>query len=445
MQLPAKNLTDAFNACDPATPLDADDPRYVDLTAGRGDEGNAVKLCRKRILRSERPRVQLFAGHRGSGKSTELRRLQKQLEADGYFVAFFEIDGDLDLQDPEPVDVLLALVRNLEEQLREGGFQVSQKHMDDFLSWFGTVVLDTTEYRKIEAEASSEIRLGAEVPILAKLMARFTGQIRTGNESKKNIRRRLDSQISHLVDRGRLLVSAARSQVQKAGHKDLVIIADNLDRVALVNRGVDRTSHDVVFIERGELLKGFGCHTIVTVPISLLFSPKIAVLKAIFPHRHIVPMVKIFSQESREAWPPGRRLLEEVLRKRVDVDLLLEEGVVKILVEMSGGHPRLLMNLMVDCIDFVEDAPITQVAARKAVRRLMNDYDRSIPEKYWPLLVKIHQEGKVLNDEDHQLMLFNLMVLEYQNEQRWCDVLPAIRDLPRFQTELQGPKKIQSS
>ncbi len=40
--LPATNLTDAFNACDPASPLDAGDPRYVDLPPGRGDEGSAA-------------------------------------------------------------------------------------------------------------------------------------------------------------------------------------------------------------------------------------------------------------------------------------------------------------------------------------------------------------------------------------------------------------------
>ena len=61
--------------------------------------------------------------------------------------------------------------------------------------------------------------------------------------------------------------------MRKAGHKDLVVIADNLDRIALKDRGDGRTSHEVLFIERGQLLKGFGCHTVVTVPISLLFSP----------------------------------------------------------------------------------------------------------------------------------------------------------------------------
>jgi hypothetical protein len=102
---PATNRADAFNRCDPAVPLPAGDERYVDLAAGRGEEGGAVAKCRECIRLSKTPLVQLLAGHRGCGKSTELRRLERDLEGDGFFVAYFEADVDLDLEDTEPVDV----------------------------------------------------------------------------------------------------------------------------------------------------------------------------------------------------------------------------------------------------------------------------------------------------------------------------------------------------
>ena len=435
--LPATNLTDAFNACDPARPLDADDPRWVDLEAGRGDEGSAVAQCRRRILRSDTALVQLLAGHRGSGKSTELRRLQRSLEREGYFVAYFEVDADLDLEDTEPPDILLAFIRNLEAALRDKGLKLDSKLLEDFLLWFGEVVFEKNTLTAIEGEVRSEVALGAEVPLFGKLLARLTGQVKTGTESKKNVRQKLDPQLSHLLDRGRLLVTAARTAVRKAGHKNLVVIVDNLDRIALKDRGDGRTSHEVLFIERGELLKGFGCHTVVTVPISLLFSPKLANLSAIFPDRHVLPMVKIAEHMSRRPWPPGRELLERILRERLDLDNLFEDGVGDALISSSGGHPRLLMTLVRYALDFVDDPPVTRDAAHKAMRRLVNDYDRSIPESHWPLLARVHRDQAVLNDDAHQLMLFNLSVLEYQNQDRWCDVQPAIVGLPQFQAAHQ--------
>lgn len=434
---PATNLTDAFNACDPARPLEASDHRYVDLAAGRGDEGSAVAQTKRRILRSNSALVQLLAGHRGCGKSTELRRLQKSLEDEGYFVAYFEVDGDIDLEDTEPTDILLAFIRNLEAKLRFHGINLEAKLLEDFLLWFGEVVYEKSKLTEIEGVVRSEISMGAKVPLFAKLLAKLTGQVKTGTQAKTNVRQKLDPQLSQLLERGKLLVTAARVAVRKADYRDLVVIVDNLDRIALKDRGDGRTSHEVLFVERGELLRGFGCHTVVTVPISLLFSAKLANLSATFPDRHIVPMVKIAEHATGEPWLEGRKLLADLLEQRLDVEALFDDGVSDLLIAGSGGHPRLLMTLVRYALDFVDDPPVTLDAAHKAMRRLVNDYDRSIPEAHWPLLAQVHRDRAVLNDEDHQLMLFNLSVLEYQNEKRWCDVQPAILGLPQFQAAHQ--------
>jgi hypothetical protein len=437
MEYPAKNLVDALNACNPTRPLDAGDPRYVDLASGRGDEGSAIARCRKRILGSETPLVQLLAGHRGCGKSTELRGLQRSLEDEGYFVVRFEVDGDVDLEDTEPTDILLAMIRNLESRLREANLVVDPKLLDDFLLWFGEVVLEKTERSAIEAELSSEISIGGEIPLFAKLLARFSGQLKTGTESKRNVRRKLDPRITELLERGRLLAVAAREKVRKAGRKDLVMIVDNLDRIALKEREGGRTTHEVLFVERGELFGGLNCHVVLTLPISLVFSPKQATLGAIFSDLHVLPMVKIAEKGTRKPWHPGRRLLDDLLRQRLDLDTLFENGTTDQLIKASGGHPRELMRLVQDAVLFVDEPPVTRLAVRKAFRRLVNGYDRSIPEEHWPKLARVYRDQKVKNDEAHQLMLFNLSVLEYQNEARWCDVHPAILELPQFKAELE--------
>ena len=84
------------------------------------------------------------------------------------------------------------------------------------------------------------------------------------------------------------------------------------------------------------------------------------------------------------------------------------------------------------------EAPSTFITPISRVRSktLENDYGRSIPEHHWELLARVRREQSVLNDEDHQLMLFNLSVLEYQNEERWCDVNPVILGLPAFEAAL---------
>lgn len=432
MKLPAKTLTDAFNACSPTEPLPAGDERYVDLAQGCGDEGRAVEECRQRILRSTTPLVQLFAGHRGCGKSTELRQLKRKLELDGYQVVLIEAETDLDLEDTEPTDVLLALLRGFDSGLRKAGIDVSEKLLEEFLNWFADVIDERTEYTEKEAEIASEAEIGGVVPFFGRLLAKVGGRIKTGTESKRELRRRLDPRISDLLARIGSYVKAADLAVRQRGSNGLVLIVDSLDRVVLKTLADGRTSHEMLFIERGDLLRGLGCHTILTVPISLLFSAQVANLTAIFPHRHVVPMVKLNDRETGSPWTPGYELMRGMLAHRLDLDLLFEEGGVDELIAASGGHPRELLRLVHYALDFVQEEPISRAAVARAVRRLGSDFDRSVPESDWLLLAHVHRIKAVQNDATHQAMLFNLSVLEYQNESRWCDVHPAILSLERF-------------
>ena len=86
-------ITKIYNSFDPARPLPAGDPQYVDCREVRGDE-DIVSDLGKRIRNSDQMTYQLYTGHRGSGKSTELRRLQKSLEDHGFFVVYFEADEE---------------------------------------------------------------------------------------------------------------------------------------------------------------------------------------------------------------------------------------------------------------------------------------------------------------------------------------------------------------
>lgn len=443
LQLPARNLKDAFNACDPTQPLAAGDERYVDLAPGRGEEGGAVHQCLQRIERSNQPLVQLFAGHRGCGKSTELKRLQGDLEKAGYFVAYIDADADLDFEDTEPVDILLALLRNLDLVLREEGIQVKVDLLEDFLAWFDEVTGESTRTREAGATARGEAEIKGKIPLFAKLMARLTGWVKTGSTSKETIRRQLDPLISQLLQRMKnFTLAAAQAAKKQKEAKDLVVIVDSLDRIALKRLpegGPDsgRTTHEMLFIERGELLKGLGCHTVYTVPISLMFSTQLPNLNNIFPDRHIVPMVKVQDPTNGKHWDPGRDLLRKLLAQRLDLETIFKDGAVDALIDGSGGHPRQLMNLARYAFDFTDNLPVTQDSVEKAKRRLTNDYGRSVPEEHWRLLARVHESQAVQNDTAHQEMLFNLSVLEYQNEERWCDVNPAILTLPPFEKALK--------
>lgn len=81
-----KTLQKYYNRCNPEEALGPDDERYVDIDSlGSPDERirgeNWVnRLARQIELSGNNPVCKYFTGLRGSGKSTELKRLAARLE-----------------------------------------------------------------------------------------------------------------------------------------------------------------------------------------------------------------------------------------------------------------------------------------------------------------------------------------------------------------------------
>lgn len=117
-------LQKVYRAFDPLEPLPADDTRrYVDLNAVRGSSGFTHRLASPILLSgpaadqtgAETPTCQVVTGHRGSGKSTELRRLQHALEESDkrFFVVYCSSESDIDRNDVDFPEVLIAIVRQM--------------------------------------------------------------------------------------------------------------------------------------------------------------------------------------------------------------------------------------------------------------------------------------------------------------------------------------------
>ena len=98
-------FSEIYNAFDPA-PLPANSKLYVDCKAVRGGSDVLVELG-KTIRFSEKPTCQLFTGHIGSGKSTELFRLKQYLENNGCSVIY---SSNLDFGAEEHTDILLGFI-----------------------------------------------------------------------------------------------------------------------------------------------------------------------------------------------------------------------------------------------------------------------------------------------------------------------------------------------
>jgi predicted AAA+ superfamily ATPase len=95
----ARSLQDVFRVSSLGALTPAEKRYYVDLDDVRGGKDTSEILFNRIKYKQPSFSYQLFTGHRGCGKSTELLRLKEKLVANGFEVVYFESDQDLDIND----------------------------------------------------------------------------------------------------------------------------------------------------------------------------------------------------------------------------------------------------------------------------------------------------------------------------------------------------------
>jgi hypothetical protein len=428
-------LTEIYNVFDPA-PLPANSKLYVDCKAVRGGSDVLVELG-KTIRFAEKPTCQLYTGHRGGGKSTELLRLKQDLENKGCTVVYFSAeDEDVNPEDVEYTDILLACTRHLLEGVKEAD-------PTPVLSWLRERGQALKDVLLTDISATDP-----KVEVGVKEFGKITASIRTQPTQRAKLRDLLNPYTEKLVDALNEFIADAKRKLPQ-DKKRLVVIADGLEKVTLVTKEGGRTNHDEIFIDRAEQLKGLECDVIYTVPISFVLSSRAADLMEIYNGMtHVLPMVMA---EKRDNQPnlEGIEILVSIIRSRVESikgakDLSLETEIfdssetLKQFCLMSGGHVRNLMLLVQTAIKYNEEEslPIQSSALALAVRQLRKTYHDTVNEDQWGLLAAVHRSKQILNDDAHRNLLFTRCLLEYREEEPWHDVHPVLRDVLEFKTAL---------
>lgn len=423
-----------YNAFDPFRPLPAGDPAYVDCTEVRGDGDILVEVGRE-ILYSDRVTSQLYAGHRGAGKSTELLRLQKYLDEQGCFVVYFPADEqDIDPEDAQYTDILLACTRHLLEALKDNASP------DSLLNWL------KERWQDLKDLALTEVSLeGLKTEVQISQFAKLTANLRTEPSQRQKIRERVNPHTITLINALNEFIEDAKKNLPP-GYSQLVLIADNLDRIVPIPQEDGRTNHDQIFLDRSEQLQALKCHLLYTVPISLLYSNRAADLANIYGNTQVLPMIMVQTSDN-QPYQRGINKVTEILQKRLSlidsslsvVDMFEQRQTLETLCLMSGGHVRNLLLLMKEAIKYTNSLPIPNRALQRSISELRNTYRNTVFANEWEALATVYHSKKIENDPLYRGLLFNRCILEYRylNEQGesqvWYDIHPLIKGIKEFQ------------
>jgi energy-coupling factor transporter ATP-binding protein EcfA2 len=207
----------------------------------------------------------LFGGHRGCGKSTELRAIAAELAGpERFLVVSIDALQALDINNLTYADVALALAEALAASVEQAGITVPEVFLTPLHEWFREVSRNTALTTSLTGEIKAGVKAETGLPFVGKLFASLTAAIRSNTTYKTEIRESVRNSFSVLARGFNQLLSFVESEVSKHGKGHAVIfVVDGTDRL----RGDEA---DDFFVRDSHQLRQLRGNCIYCAPIGVL-------------------------------------------------------------------------------------------------------------------------------------------------------------------------------
>lgn len=422
------NVREFFNACNPSKTLNMEVAKerkyYINFSSVRGIE--IVEELGQTIILSDEATCQLFTGHIGCGKSTELLRLKQELQQQLFHVVYFESSQYLDLADVDISDILLLIARKVSESLTSLGIKLKP-------GYFATLFKDIGELLQTPVDISLGLEFG-----VAKIAAITKEDPRLRNQLRDYLENRNSDIIQSINDE---IIIPGIEKLQQIGKQGLVVIVDNLDKIDDRPKAWGRPQPEYLFIDRGDKLRHLKCHIVYTIPLGLIFCSEYGTLQNILGSVKVLPMVPVQLRDGRDC-AEGIALLRQMVMARAFPDLTAEIRMALVaevfenieildrLCYVSGGHVRNLLRLLYTCIP-KKRPPLSLEVLENVIRQRRNELTLPINlEQKWELLREIEAKKQITKENGYATLLRSMVVFEYRDRNgSWFDINPILKDI----------------
>lgn len=433
-------------------PLEPDDKLYVPLYSGSAAApSDPVRELQATIEWSPIESAQLFSGFRGTGKSTELRRLKHLLEQGGpVVVVLCDMQEYLNLTTPVDIsDFLLAVAGAFGDELRKDPSLLGR---DVIREGYWTRFWNFLTRTKVEVNSlglGAGVEAGVTVDETTKLGAKVGPDIRLNLKEDPTFRQKLQERLKgHL---GALVkdvhgffgecIAALRDKYREDDLR-VVLLLDSVEQIrgTSVNAPQVASSLETLFMGHASALRIPYLHVVYTVPPWLkIKAPGVA---GLYSGCQLIPCVKVRHRDATSC-QEGLDELERIVARRGDWHRLLgdDRAALDELLLASGGYLRDLFRILQTVLRLtrLEGLPASARTRELALHEVRNSYlPIANEDAVW--LRRIHVSGHTeLDGQDklHDLARFydTHLVLTYRNGAEWVAIHPLIEASIREQAE----------
>ncbi|MFH1466806.1 MAG: AAA family ATPase [Pseudomonadota bacterium] len=428
-----------YNAFDPYQPLDPDHAFNLDIDAVQPEVRGyrwAQRLA-DRVILSAAPAQVFFSGLRGSGKSTELRRMAALLAAPGAerrLVAIVDAKESIDLHNAIDVpDLLAALVHGAEEAVliaegRDPEKALIEGYLSRLWAW-----LTKTDLELAKAEY--------QIPSGPKLVA----EMKSRPSLRRRLRETLNAHLNRFIGEVRQELGSLDERARGAGYEaGLVVVFDTLEKL----EGASGTFAEIQGSAE-QVFKRDAAWFDLPLPVVWTVPPALAARAR--PEVSFLPLVKLRDHLTGARVDAGYAAMKELVGKRasaLDLEQILGPGhnaALERLITASGGYTRDLLRMLRELA--LCEGPATAENLERTVASLVDEVVRIVPTSAYPWLQRVATGHAIATTDDAEKaladrLIANNVVLRYQNASPWYDVHPALRSIPQIATT---PKPAEDS
>ena len=414
-------------------PLDPRDGRYIPLYDDPEMAGDdPVELLARAIEWTEGESVQLLSGFRGTGKSTELRRLQQRLQENGYLVLRCDIEDYLNLSLPVDVsDFLMAIAGAFSDAVARSGVIADQSLPEgywDRLARFMTRV----EFKGLTT------KLGIGVA-----SAGIQVNLKNDPSFKQRLQEHMAGHLGALVTDVHDFISTSIDGIKKQRGNDyeLVLLVDSIEhfRGTLINSEEVQSSVEKLFVSHSEKLRLPYLHVVYTAPPYL--KVRYSNLGALYEPGgiHVLPALELRDRDGTR-FQKGYDAMERVVQARGDWRTLLgERSALDRLIRYSGGRMRDLFRLLAEVMRRARSLPASESAADAAIAQLRAEFlPVADDDARW--LVDVAKRHEIVFESradlpDLSRFFSTYLAFGYHDGDKWYDLHPLISDHVTRQAE----------
>lgn len=432
----ASKLKELYQKLDFERPLDIANAKDQELYVSKLHNTNGydpISELQDNIEIADQPNSWLFTGHRGVGKSTELRRLAADLRKKDFLVCVTDVGDYLNLAEPISTEILLiTLVAALADWSdRElGGKRLEVSYLQRFRDFLQTDIAMTELNFKMPDSVTN-------AKVILRQTPNFLDRVKTAVDGAPA---RLWEKVKAFA---RQIVADLR---QRHGpDKQVVLILDSLERLRVTGTNAN-ACYDAIsntFDLDGEFLKLDHLHVVYSVPPYL---PHLIPRIGSYYGYGLCSLAQVKVFETPNALTPNQKsqpcrvgqalMVESIQRRYPDVAQLIPIPLLEQLALGSSGSVRDFFRLIrsVCTKARVTTAPLPLADDKMIImahQGLRNEMPLAEEDKEWLRKVReTHGTGLDKIGNLHQLArLFDCgVILNYRNGQDWCDVHYLLHD-----------------